>query len=155
MQPVLIIAMRCDAMRWLGASLLALVLGWAGLAKAADLDRLAETFYAFELAPQSVATPMALLVVALEIGASVSLIVPRWRRIGFGAAFVLGGTFLGFNLWKLISGADVPCTCFGPIYRMPTWLACAIDLVISFIAGTEILRMEHSRKSQTVLKEIG
>ncbi len=75
-----------------------------GLVKAFDFAGAVAEMQHFGLAP---AAPLALAVIALELGASLLILTGLWRWAGaLGlAAFTLFATFLALRFWELPAGA--------------------------------------------------
>lgn len=69
------------------------------------------------LVPQSLAWPVSLIVVALELAAAVLLIWPRTVRVGgvLAAALLLGFAAYALYYTQVLNGEPLECGCFGGI----------------------------------------
>ncbi len=103
------------AARWVALSLrlfLAAVFLWSGVTKGLQPGQFAATVGAYGLLPGILLTPVALLLISVEIVAGIALIADRR-----GGLLLTGGLlvlFIGVLAYGMMIGLDIDCGCFGP-----------------------------------------
>lgn len=112
------------------ALLLAALFGVSGVAKVRALENLQLTLQRDLFLSGTQAAPIALALVAAEIGVTVLLILPSKRNLGLQGAMILSSTFMSFGFWRLWSGVTTPCSCFGLLLTMTPVQSIALSACI-------------------------
>lgn len=114
------------------AAILAAVFAIAFVAKLTTFNELAGVIAASGLVARPAAHEIAVGVLASEALLVTLLIAPRTRRFGFYAAAVVASLFGAYHGWRMHEGIGVPCTCFGPLFKLsaPAGLALCAGLAI-------------------------
>ena len=94
-----------------------LVLGgtmlWAGWEKIPEPIFFVQTVHAYDILPEALATPFAVVVPWIELVIGLALIVGLWTRESALVSGVMLGSFgvaIGINILR---GAEIDCGCFG------------------------------------------
>ncbi len=94
-----------------------LVLGgtmlWAGWEKIPAPIFFVQTVHAYDILPEALATPFAVVVPWIELVIGLALILGLWTRESALVSAVLLGSFgvaIGINIYR---GAEIDCGCFG------------------------------------------
>ncbi|MFA6287815.1 MAG: MauE/DoxX family redox-associated membrane protein [Opitutaceae bacterium] len=117
------------------AWVIAVVLGWAGVVKAADPHAFTKAIENFRLVEGAAAGVLAYYVPWLEIVVAVGLLFTRWRKAAAYVALLLLIAFtvlLASAQWR---GLNVACGCFGASDKMQTtafgWLYLRNGLLVA------------------------
>lgn len=95
------------------AVILAVVLGWAGVAKALDSNAFAQSVENFRVVSQLMAQIVAYYVPWLEIALAIGLLVPRWRVSAAWLVLLLLCGFTALLVSAQWRGLNIQCGCFG------------------------------------------
>lgn len=114
---------------------LAVVFGFAGVAKATDLPGSRKATAAFGV-PSWLASPVGTLLPVVEVAIAALLIPGGTARSGAAAAFVLLLLFLAAITFNLLHGRRPDCHCFGQVRSTPIgWSAVVRNAVLALGAG--------------------
>jgi uncharacterized membrane protein YphA (DoxX/SURF4 family) len=93
-------ALRAPWIRWVCLLLLCAAYLQGGINKLTDFNSAIGEMQHFGLSP---AAPLAALVIALELGASLAILTGfyRWLGAGFLGVFTLGATFVANRYWEM------------------------------------------------------
>lgn len=103
------------ALRWLALSLrllLAAVFLWSGVTKGLQPRQFAEMVGAYGLLPELLWSPAAVLLIAAEIVAAITLIADRRSGLFLSGGLLL--LFIAVLAYGIMIGLDIDCGCFGP-----------------------------------------
>ncbi|KJS59200.1 MauE/DoxX family redox-associated membrane protein [Streptomyces rubellomurinus] len=101
---------------WLGLAVrlgLAVVWGWAGLAKIADPAEAAQAVRAFEILPESLVKPVGYGLPFLELALALLLVTGLGVRLVAGVSALLLLTFIAGIASAWARGISIDCGCFG------------------------------------------
>jgi uncharacterized membrane protein YphA (DoxX/SURF4 family) len=104
------------ASEWIGLAVrlgLALVWGWAGLAKISDPAEAAQAVRAYEILPESLVKPIGYGLPFLELALALLLLVGLGTRIVAVVSAVLLLTFIAGITSTWARGISIDCGCFG------------------------------------------
>lgn len=107
--------------RWppLLASFFIFLFVYAALSKVTTLDSFEAVLATSPLIGKAAAV-VAILLPASELGIASLLFIPKCRRLGFFAAFILMGAFSGYILYMLLFVPHLPCSC-GGLLQLLSW----------------------------------
>jgi putative oxidoreductase len=149
--------MKSDWVAWLNL-VLRIVLGGVFLAagglKIGHPAALAVTFAAFELLPQPLVAPLAILLPPLEIGLGLYLIVGLLTRYAAGLALLQLLIYAGAIASVVLRGIHVSCGCFGQADTAPaSWLDMGRDLLLAALSLPLLLADPGRFAVDTILQE--
>jgi uncharacterized membrane protein YphA (DoxX/SURF4 family) len=101
---------------WLGTAVrlgLAVVWGWAGLAKIADPAEAAQAVRAYEILPESLVKPIGYGLPFLELALALLLLIGLGVRLVAGVSALLLLTFIAGIASAWARGISIDCGCFG------------------------------------------
>ncbi|MFD9125663.1 MauE/DoxX family redox-associated membrane protein, partial [Kitasatospora sp. NPDC059571] len=104
------------AAEWIGLAArlgLALVWGWAGLAKVADPAEAAQAVRAYEILPESLVKPIGYGLPFLELALALLLLIGLGTRLVAAVSAVLLLTFIAGITSAWARGISIDCGCFG------------------------------------------
>ncbi|WP_354639559.1 MauE/DoxX family redox-associated membrane protein [Kitasatospora camelliae] len=101
---------------WIGLAVrlaLAVVWGWAGLAKVADPAEAAQAVRAYEILPESLVKPVGWGLPFLELALALLLLIGLGTRIAAAVSAVLLLAFISGIASAWARGISIDCGCFG------------------------------------------
>ncbi|MFE2915934.1 MauE/DoxX family redox-associated membrane protein [Kitasatospora indigofera] len=101
---------------WIGTVVrlaLAVVWGWAGLAKISDPAEAAQAVRAYEILPESLVKPVGYALPFLEVALAVLLVIGLGVRIVAVVSALLLLTFIAGITSAWVRGISIDCGCFG------------------------------------------
>ncbi|MFJ2861771.1 MauE/DoxX family redox-associated membrane protein [Kitasatospora sp. NPDC087314] len=102
--------------QWLGTAVrlgLAVVWGWAGLAKIADPAEAAQAVRAYEILPEGLVKPIGYALPFLELALALLLVIGLGVRLVAGVSALLLLTFIAGIASAWARGITIDCGCFG------------------------------------------
>jgi len=107
----------------------------AGGLKVGHPAALAVTIAAFDLLPQPLVAPLAILLPPLEIGLGLYLIAGLLTRFATGFALLQLLIYAGAIASVVLRGIQVSCGCFGQVDTAPaSWLDVGRDLLLAALS---------------------
>jgi putative oxidoreductase len=106
---------------------------YAAGTKVPDMGAFAESLANYRIFPAAIVSPVAAMVVGVEITAALALLFRPWARAG---ALVLAALLAGFTVGlasTLARGIDIACGCFGES-APATWWTVLRDVVLLALA---------------------
>ncbi len=108
--------------QFLARLLLAGVFATAAIAKLQSFSQFERTLDASRLIPTGLIPTIGHSLIALELTIALGLLVPFLQptllRVSLRLAMLLSATFLSYSGWRLVERIPVPCSCFGPLFKM-------------------------------------
>ncbi|WP_329494560.1 MauE/DoxX family redox-associated membrane protein [Kitasatospora herbaricolor] len=104
------------AAEWIGTVVrlaLAVVWGWAGLAKISDPAEAAQAVRAYEILPESLVKPVGYALPFLEVALAVLLVIGLGVRVVAVVSALLLLTFIAGITSAWVRGISIDCGCFG------------------------------------------
>ncbi|MFF1871901.1 MauE/DoxX family redox-associated membrane protein [Streptomyces sp. CB03911] len=101
---------------WIGTVVrlaLAVVWGWAGLAKISDPAEAAQAVRAYEILPESLVKPVGYALPFLEVALAVLLVIGLGVRVVAAVSALLLLTFIAGITSAWVRGISIDCGCFG------------------------------------------
>lgn len=132
------------------ASLLILIFTYTATSKLSDYNSFRFTLGKSYLLT-SFASVIAWLLPMTEIGISLLLFIPTFRKAGMLASFVLLTLLTVYLIYMLIYAQDLPCNCGGVISQLSWKQHVSFNLVLiclSFL-GIGVYRAEQSKSSRS------
>jgi uncharacterized membrane protein YphA (DoxX/SURF4 family) len=124
-----------DALVLVARVALGLVFAVAGGLKIGHFDLFASQIAGFELLPQPLIAPLALLLPFVEVLLGAYLIIGLFTRAAGIVAAVQLAIFAGAIASAVVRGISASCGCFGPADRTQTsWPEVARDLALMLVA---------------------
>jgi uncharacterized membrane protein YphA (DoxX/SURF4 family) len=116
-------------------SLLAFVFLVAGAVKIYSIDQARDTIATAHLVPPGSEQAVAVILIALELAAGIGLLIPNHYRASLYLALGLSSLFTSFSVWKWYRDIPIPCSCFGPLFKLTPIQSLAFDLVLLALVG--------------------
>jgi uncharacterized membrane protein YphA (DoxX/SURF4 family) len=115
----------------IGRNALTVTFLFAACAKWLQLSQFVGTLTASGLVSLSLAPFVATLIIVMELAAGIGLLIPSLRAQALYVLLMLLPTFLFYSIWRQVQHIEVPCNCFGAIFK--------IDPIPSAILNTGLL----------------
>lgn len=109
----------------------------AAVSKLHTIDQVAEMLHTSKLLSRLLSTWAAYLIVTLESLVALGCLMHRTRVAALSLAALLSGMFVAFAVWRIVADIRVPCSCFGPLFKMSPFEsgAIAFALFLASLAG--------------------
>lgn len=108
--------------RFVARLLLASVFVTAATAKLQSFEQFDRTLNASRLIPVGLTSTVGYSLIALEFTVALCLLVPflqpALQKMSLQMAMLLSATFLSYSGWRIVERIPVPCSCFGPLFKM-------------------------------------
>ena len=132
------VAMVCARLA-LGGTML-----WAGWEKIPEPVFFVQTVHAYDILPEALATPFAVVVPWIEVVTGLALILGLWTRENALVSAVLLGSFgvaIGINIYR---GAEIDCGCFGAESGRDSLHMALLQDLLLLSAALALLFFRHS-----------
>lgn len=113
---------------------LSLILFVAAVAKGRTLSELSATLQVTRLLPYWMGEPVAIAVIIWEAAIALALLFKRTRYVALWAYIATMFLFMAYSLWRAIKSIQVPCNCFGAVFKMTPSASFLLCLVLGGIA---------------------
>ena len=115
------------------------------------------TFNLTNLVPESLASPLAISVIAAEILAAVLLIVPRTARLGavLTAAMLIGFALYGLYYVYVAKGEPLECGCFGGIIGSQLGVKTALRNLLLLVPAALVIFGGRRAREVITTRETG
>ena len=103
----------------------------ATIAKGSTIHEFAGVLVASGLFDKEYVYLIAKIIVGMEFAMAVLLIAKFQQPHVFRASGILFSLFAAFHAWNWHEGIGVPCSCFGPWFKIPSSVGLVLNLLIA------------------------
>jgi uncharacterized membrane protein len=128
-------------LRFMALFVLFVIFTTAAVSKALSFSQFKSTLIVSRLIPLDLVVPFGIAIIVIELSVSLGLCVPAWRKPALQMALVLVCTFFSYSVWRWMQNIPIPCTCFGPLLKMPPYQSLLLNLFLLSLV-TSLLRHE-------------
>jgi uncharacterized membrane protein YphA (DoxX/SURF4 family) len=124
--------------RIVGRLLLVGILLFAAGAKLRSLSQLESVLFVSGLVPYFALRVVAFMIIGAEVVVSALILLPRWSDLGSRMLIVVCCVFIAYSIWRGMNRIQVPCGCFGGLFKMSPLESIILDTVMIYIALCQI-----------------
>ena len=107
-----------------------------GLLKTLRMKELSDVITSVLPAFRSVSVAIAICFVLLEIVAGLLILFKKTTHIGLILSLGLASTYAGVNFIRFSDGIKVPCSCFGPLFKVSPLGMIFVNIGICLVTAT-------------------
>ncbi|HLK61524.1 MAG TPA: MauE/DoxX family redox-associated membrane protein [Chthonomonadaceae bacterium] len=111
----------------IGRNILAVTFLFAACAKWLQLSQFVGTLTASGLVSLSLAPFVSILIIVMELTAGIGLLIPSLRTQALYVLLMLLPAFLFYSIWRQVQHIEVPCSCFGPLFKIDPIPSALLD----------------------------